>query len=298
MAPILVVGSANMDLVYSVPALPLPGQTLLATSYQTHPGGKGANQAVAAARLGADVQFCGALGNDGFGESLMSSLASAGVKLDTLVRIEGSTGNAAIFVAEGGQNMILVAPNANANVTATQVESASRSVNPAVTLAQCEIPVDAIMAAAQSSSRFILNPAPAIELPDAIFPLCWLVTPNETEAQAITGVLPQDEASCEAAADLLLAKGCENVVITLGSKGCYVANASQKYLVEAEVVQAIDATAAGDAFSGSMAHFIASGKSLEEAVRLAGKVAALSTTKSGAQPSMPTLAELFAVFSV
>lgn len=298
MAPILVVGSANMDLVYRVPALPLPGQTLLASSYQTHPGGKGANQAVAAARLGADVQFCGALGSDGFGDSLFSSLSAAGVKLDTLVRTEDSTGNAAIFVADGGQNMILVAPNANAQVTAAQVESAAQQVQPVVTLAQCEIPVDAIWAAAKSANRFILNPAPAIELPDAIFPLCWLVTPNETEAQALTGVLPEDEASCEAAATALMATGCENVVITLGAKGCYVAQASERYFVATETVQAIDATAAGDAFSGSLAHFIASGKSLEEAVRLAGKVAALSTTKSGAQPSMPTLSEFFAVFSV
>lgn len=298
MAPILVVGSANMDLVYRVPALPLPGQTLLASSYQTHPGGKGANQAVAAARLGADVQFCGALGSDGFGDSLFSSLSAAGVKLDTLVRTEDSTGNAAIFVADGGQNMILVAPNANAQVTAAQVESAAQQIHPVVTLAQCEIPVDAILAAAKTANRFILNPAPAIELPDAIFPLCWLVTPNETEAQALTGVLPEDEASCEAAATALMAKGCENVVITLGAKGCYVAQASERYFVAAETVQAIDATAAGDAFSGSLAHFIASGKSLEEAVRLAGKVAALSTTKSGAQPSMPTLSEFFAVFSV
>lgn len=292
MGKLLVVGSANFDLVYRVGKLPVPGQTLLAESFETHAGGKGANQAVAAGKLGCDVHFCGCVGKDGHGDVLIESLRNAGVNVDHVRRAGSATGNAAIFVGEDGANMILVAPNANSEVSAEQVREAVRDLNPKVVLAQLEIPPSAVEAAASVSERFVLNPAPARAMPDSLLSNCFAITPNESETFALTGIEPTDESSCCAAADRLLGKGVLNVVITLGSRGCFWKSASGSLVLAPPEVEPVDTTAAGDAFSGALALGIAEGLGWPEALARANAVAALSTTKRGAQPSMPTKEEV------
>lgn len=288
---VAVVGSANLDMVFRVPHLPQPGQTLLGGSFSTHPGGKGANQACAIAKLNGQVSFVGCVGNDANGAALKQALLTAGVGTEFLqVRDEFASGTAVILVDEDGRNQIVVAAGANEQVTPVHVRNALQSSDPSVVLCQLEIPLAAVVEASRFG-QFILNPAPACELPDSILASTFVLTPNETEAESLTGIEPVDSASTEAAARALLGRGVANVVITLGGRGCYWASAFGSRHFPACPVQAVDTTAAGDAFSGALAHFIAQGSDLTQAIEKASRVAALATTKHGAMESMPTHAE-------
>lgn len=292
MSPVLVVGSANMDLVFRCARIPRAGETLLGGEFSTHPGGKGANQAVAIGRLGGAVVFVGAVGSDSFGAELRASLAGSGVDIQWLTTLpELATGVAGIVVDDAGMNSIVVAPGANGGVTPSRVSEALRETGARVALAQLEIPLDAVEAAS-AAERFILNSAPARALPSELLARCYLLTPNETETEGLTGVYPDSEEECLRAGHLLLDQGVRHVVITLGSRGSYWVSSGGGKAFPAPGVEAIDTTAAGDAFSGAMAMFLAEGRELSNAIPLANCVGALSATKLGAQESMPTLGEL------
>jgi len=289
---VAVVGSTNLDMVFGSAALPRPGETLLGGKYAIHPGGKGANQSVSIARLGGVVTFVGCIGNDANGTVLRASLEAAGVQTTSLV-VDPVTpsGTAAILVDAEGRNMIVVAPGSNRNLSADHVRQAYDRQRPTIALAQLEIHLDTVLAAAEADV-FVLNPAPACELPDHLLAKCHVVTPNETETESLTGVNPTDDESCQAAGCVLLDKGVRNVVITLGDRGSYWATPAGGKHFPAPAVKAIDTTAAGDAFSGALAWFLAEGRDFGNAISLANCVGALSTTKPGAQSSMPDLETL------
>ena len=291
MPRVAVVGSANMDLVVRAPRFPIAGETLLGGGFAAHPGGKGANAAVAAGRMGAEAAFVGMLGADAFGDALARSLGEAGVDLTHVLRAENTpTGVALITVADGGDNTIVVAPGANALVASEDVRAAILALEPAVTLVSLEIPLEAV-AACDGGFR-IVNPAPAADLPDDFLPRIDLFTPNASEARFYTGIDPTDDASCLAAAHALFDKGLRRVLITLGAKGAFLASpAAGRHFPQLEV-KAVDTTGAGDAFNGALAAFIAEGKDLEEAILLANIVGALTCTKAGAQEAMPTREEV------
>jgi ribokinase len=294
---VAVVGSANMDLVLRTPRFPNPGQTVLASDFRTFPGGKGANQVVAAARLGANASFIGKLGEDAFGDDLLESMQGAGVDVSHVLRDPSApTGVAAIFVNERGQNMIAVASGANMNLSVMEVSKAlDRMPTPKVLLAQLEVHVDTVAEALRTvpeTTIRILNPAPARTLADDLLAEVDVLTPNESEARALTGIDPVDDATCLEAARRLLDRGVGAVIITLGSSGCFCASDNSSARLPAPLVQAVDTTGAGDAFNGALAYFLAQDRELEEAAALANCVGAVSTTRSGAQASMPTLEEI------
>lgn len=292
---VAVVGSTNLDMVFHSANLPRPGETLLGGDFETHPGGKGGNQSVAIARLGGNVTFVGCIGADANGAVLRASLESAGVRTDSLVVDPNKpSGTAAILVDEQAMNMIVVAPGSNRSLNADHVLEAFKKETPTVALAQLEIDLAAVRAAA-SAELFVLNPAPACELPDDLLALCHVVTPNETETESLTGIDPTDDESCMAASCVLLDKGIRHVVITLGSRGSYWASPKGGKHFAPPIVKAVDTTAAGDAFSGALSWFLAEGRDLGNAIALANCVGALSTTKRGAQDSMPDLAALRAL---
>lgn len=295
MTRIAVVGSANADLVAEVERFPAPGETLPARSFRVLPGGKGANQAVAAARLGADVRFVGCVGLDDYGQLLRSSLTVSGVRLDFLqVTDQFPTGVALIFVDPTGQNEIVVVPGANANAKGFALRDGLAEAE--VALFQFEVPIQVVAEGLRiAEGKTILNPAPAVALPDD-FPwsLVDVATPNETEAEALTGVAPHDRSGCEAAALALIGRGVREVVITLGRQGCYWHDGRKGHLIPTMSVDAVDTTAAGDAFNGALAVFLARGASMIEALTLANRAGAVSATRLGAQPSMPTLEEVLA----
>lgn len=287
-----------MDLVVRAPRFPASGETLMGSSFSTFPGGKGANQAVAAAKLGGEVYFVGCVGEDGFGDSLRQSLADAGVQLGSLVsRPETSTGIAAITVDDLGQNTIVVAPGANSRVTALQGIAALEAHHDSVLLIQLEIPLEIACEILSSgkAGMTVLNPAPADVLPSALYPHIDVITPNESEAHLLTGVSVIDIDSAARAAEVLLDRGVKHVIVTLGEQGAYYATANEERHYPAYPVQAVDTVGAGDAFSGALALFLSQGREIDHSIRLAVIAAALSTTKAGAQGSMPDLAALKAV---
>ncbi len=288
---ILIVGSANVDHVFRSPRLPNPGETILGQSFAIHPGGKGANQAVAAGKLGGSVSFVGCVGLDADGALLTQSLSEAGVDLQYLRKLDTPTGAAGILVGDEGTNVIVVAPGANAFVTAAQVAAALDSVKPKYVLAQLEIPIEAIEEVSHAD-RFILNPAPAQPLSAEILARCFALTPNETELEILTGIVPDDDATCQAAAWKLLDKGVENVIVTLGARGSYWVSQSGNRLCPPPHVNALDTTAAGDVFNGALVTFLAEGRDIANAIDLANHAAALSTTRPGAQESAPSRSEL------
>ena len=293
MPRIAVVGSANLDLVVRAPRFPEPGETLLGGTFSTHPGGKGANGAVAAGRLRASVSFVGMLGRDSFGEALANSLAEAGVDLTHTLRADATaTGVAQITVDDDGRNTIVVAPGANALLTSDDVSHALEAIAPTVTLASLEIPLEAVEACVGRSGFFIVNPAPAADLPEDLFPKINLFTPNQTEVLYYTGIEASDDASCLEAAGKLFDRGLRRVVITLCGRGCFLATPEAGRYIPNLEVRAVDTTGAGDAFNGALAAFLAEGRNIENALALANCVGALACTRSGAQDSMPTLAEL------
>ena len=296
--PILVVGSANMDLVFRCPRFPAPGETLLGGEFAMHPGGKGANQAVAAGKLGGDIRFLGRLGIDSFAQDLRQSLVEGGVEV-SLVSTDpvAATGTAVILVdASTGQNEIVVASGSNMMLSSSEVEKAVHGF-PGIVLSQLEIPMPAIEAAGESS-RFILNPAPACPLSDELLARVDVITPNETETEMLTGIAPVDMAACRAASEWFFSRGVGRTVITLGKRGAYVNDRSSDRVVPAPVVTPVDTTAAGDALNGALAVFLSRGDDLFDAVAKAVAYASLSTTRAGAISGMPTADEFGAFWDV
>jgi ribokinase len=293
---VVVVGSSNTDLIVRADRLPLPGETVLGGDLSTAAGGKGANQAMAAARLGADVTFVARVGGDMFGQQTLQAFRREGLNLTYLLQDPVSpSGVALIVVGPRGQNIIAVAPGANRNLSAADVAAAQPAIAQArVIVLQLEIPINTVMAAAQAGRQagliVILNPAPAEALPAALYEVVDILTPNEHEAALLTGLSPDQP---EEAATALLARGVGVVIVTLGEAGVVLAQRGQPpRLVAGFFVQAVDSTAAGDAFNGGLAAALARGDDLDSAVRYAQAVAAISVTRPGAQPSLPYVKEV------
>ncbi len=295
---VVVVGSANMDMVAFASKLPAPGETVLGDRFEMVSGGKGANQAVACARLGAETWFVGRVGNDWFGDTLLRNLQVVGVNTQFVTRDEeASSGVALIFVDEQGQNEIVVVAGANGRLRPSDVDAATdvfASAN--ALLVQLEIPLDtvgyALATAAQHGALVVLNPAPAQPVPDEWLELVDVWVPNEREAEGLTGIAVTDLESAEQAAKALLNRGAKSLVITLGANGALMVTPEVTRHFPAFPVQAVDATAAGDAFVAALTVRLAEGATLEEAVRFANAAGALACTKVGAQPSMPTRKEI------
>lgn len=295
---IVVVGSVNTDMVVKGEKIPAPGETVTGGRFVMVPGGKGANQAVAAARLGADVTLVAKVGDDVFGQESIDGFEREGIKTDFILRdAENATGVALILVDAHGENSISVAPGANFALTADEVEAALQEIGPAdVVLLQLEVPMAVVERAArlarEAGAKVVLDPAPAAPLEAGLLANVDYLTPNETEAQLLSGLEVRDEATAQAAAEKLLLAGARQVIVTLGSAGSLLADGKTTAMVPCPTVDARDTTAAGDAFNGGLACALARGESLEEAVRQASHVGALAVTKLGAQPSLPTAEEL------
>jgi len=293
---IIVVGSINLDLVARAPRIPVAGDTLTGLDFQTFFGGKGANQAVAAARLGAQVSMIGQLGSDAFASQLRSGLREAGVDTSAVGEVPGPSGVALISTDKNGENSIIAVPGANGRVSPEFLDKHSALVcNASIVLAQLEIPLETVIRLAELTTQYqvplMLDPAPARALPDSLLKLVDWVTPNETEVSILlnTGQSP----SPEKAADVLLERGARNVILKLGPVGCYVATRDgDRKAIPAHKVNAVDTTAAGDAFNAAFAVAISEGRNAFVSAEWATAVAALSVTRPGAQASMPTRSEV------
>jgi ribokinase len=292
--PIVVVGSINMDLVASTPSIPLAGQTLIGTDFTTTPGGKGANQAVAVARLGYPVHMIGAVGEDVFGQALLDNLKEAGVGTEAVTRVAGPSGVAPILVASNGENSIVVVPGANGKMTPAIVEKHADLIRSAgMVLCQLELPLETVRPTlamcAEAGVPVMLDPAPAAELPDSVWTQIAWFTPNETEAALYIG----EVGAPEEASKRLLKRGLRGVVLKRGSEGAYVAVAGgEAKWVRPFRVEALDTVAAGDCFNGAFAVGLLEGHDAWAAARFASAAAAISVTRRGAQASMPTRTEV------
>lgn len=291
--PIVVVGSINMDLVARTPRIPLAGETIIGSGFTTTPGGKGANQAVAVARLGGASKMLGMVGEDVFGSALLDNLRTGGVDASAVQRVAGPSGVAPIHVADNGQNSIVVVPGANARVDRAYIDAHAHVIRSAATvLMQLEIPIatiDHVLAiCAEANVPVMLDPAPAAPLPDSYFPRFAWFTPNETEAAFYAG----KDLSTEQAATKLLAMGAHGVVLKRGAEGAYVATKCIAEWVPAFQVESVDTVAAGDCFNGAFAVALAEGKEPWAAARFASAAAAISVTRRGAQAAMPSREEV------
>jgi ribokinase len=293
--PIVVVGSINLDLVARAPRIPVAGETITGSGFETFFGGKGANQAVAAARLGASVNLIGQLGSDAFASQLRSGLRQAGVDSSAVGEVPGPSGVALISTDEDGENSIIVVPGANGYVTPELLDKHHELIrNAAIVLAQLEIPFETVLHLAELTTEyqvpFMLDPAPARALPDSILRLVDWLTPNETETKAL---LRSQFAEPEEAANMLLERGARNVILKLGARGCYLATSrGQHLLVKGHKVAAVDTTGAGDAFNAAFAVALSEGQDVLASASWATAVAALSVTRPGAQASMPSRVEV------
>ncbi|SDB02658.1 ribokinase [Pseudomonas sp. NFACC23-1] len=297
-AKVVVIGSLNMDLVTRAPRLPRGGETLIGESFSTIPGGKGANQAVAAARLGAEVSMVGCVGNDAYGEQLRGGLLAEGIDCQAVSVVEGASGVALIVVDDNSQNAIVIVAGANGALTAEVLDSVDEVLQSAdVIICQLEVP-DATVGHALKRARelgkiVILNPAPASHtLPADWYACIDYLVPNESEAAVLSGLAVDSLETAEAAAAHLIAAGAGKVIVTLGAQGLMFANGASFEHFPAPRVKAVDTTAAGDTFVGGFAAALASGKSEVDAIRFGQAAAALSVTRPGAQPSIPTLLEV------
>ncbi len=294
MPDILVIGSLNADLVVRAPHFPQPGETISGDDLQIIPGGKGANQAVAAARHGASVAMLGCVGNDSFGPLLIASLRSNNVDASHVRVDDSATGTAIVVVDSGGQNSIILSAGANGRLAAQDIDGLGLEAR--ILLLQLEIPLETVIHAAKWGKRrgltVILNPAPARDLPAELIADVDFIIPNETELERLTGARVTDAASAEQAATVLRNRGARNVIVTLGSNGALVLSRQQATHVDACKVAAVDSTAAGDAFIGGFAFALLRGVEVVEAVKYANACGAIATTRFGAQPSLPTRDEV------
>lgn len=298
MKKLTVLGSVNADHVISVPHFAKPGETLTGSNYHIAYGGKGANQAVAAARLGANIDFVACIGDDDIGQAMKKAFAQDGMNTDAVVEIKNKmTGIAMIQVSASGENSIVISAGANAYLNEDIIDTfADKIIQADALLMQLETPLSAVISAAKlaksSHTQVILNPAPAQSLPDELLTLLDMITPNETETEILTGVKVVDEQSAQQAAQVFHQKGIKTVLITLGSKGVYVSQQGQTSgIVAGFRVEAKDTTAAGDTFNGALMTALLEDKPLAEAIRFAHAAAAISVTRQGAQPSIPTREE-------
>ncbi len=299
MPKIVVVGSLNMDLVVRIPQIPKPGETLLGGEFKTFPGGKGANQAVAAARLGAAVSMIGCVGDDAFGQELRNTLIKEGIDTTpVVVHPEAATGVALIQVDKKGENSIAVASGANFQLTASDVEKALKSIQDFdVLMMPLETPLETIYCAAKYASdrgaKVLLDPAPAQVLDQDLLSLVDVLLPNEYELALMTGLPPLQSADdVQTAAEILLSLGLKNLIVTLGGQGAVLFNEESRSNIAAFSVKVVDTTAAGDCFDGGLAVGLCEGKSILEAAEFASAAAAISVTREGAQPSLPRREEV------
>jgi ribokinase len=298
MKHIVVIGSSNTDMIIRVPRIPAPGETILGGEFFTAAGGKGANQAVGAARAGGRVKLVARVGSDMFGERAVAALKLDGIDVRNVLRDDrAATGAALIFVAMNGENSIAVAGGANARLSTADVKRAARAITGAASLVmQLETPLASIRMAARLACKagvpVILNPAPAQPLPDALLKLITILTPNQTEAQLLTGIKVSGPEAAAKACAKLRARGARAVILTMGAHGAFVSDSEGARLVPGFKVKAIDTTAAGDIFNGALSVALAEGKALDQAVRFANAAAALSVTRLGAQPSAPSRAQI------
>ena len=287
-AKVVVIGSSNNDMTIKGDRLPKPGETVLGGEFRMGPGGKGANQAVAARRLGADVSFICKVGRDIFGDNAISGYQKEGIDCSRILRSDKASGTALILVDGNAENCIAVAPGANADLTPEDVDSVADVIRSAdYLILQLEIPVESVLRAAKIAHEagvyVILNPAPACHLPEELFGYISLITPNQTESALLSGV----EDNLDAAVERLMQLGVKDVVVTLGSKGSLVISEGAKTLVPSLKVKAVDTTAAGDTFCGALCVALSEGCGLVDAAGFATKASALTVQKMGAQDSIP-----------
>ena len=299
---VVVFGSINMDLVVRTPRLPAPGETLTGYTFFTAPGGKGANQAVACARLGAPTRMVGRVGDDLFGEQLRASLRSFGVQDDGVLTTPGPSGVALIAVDDTAENTIVIVPGANGAVSIADIPRLERALDGArALLLQLEVPIETVVAAARAAHTrgvtVILDPAPALPLPDELYALADIITPNEHEATTLTGIAVHDDQGAIAAARALIARGARRVALKLGARGALTADAEGEQFWSPFTVTPVDTVAAGDAFNGGLAVALSEGRSFNEAIRWGLAAGALSVTRHGAQPSMPERNEVLTLLA-
>lgn len=300
---IIVIGSCNTDMVIKADRLPIPGETVIGGTFLMNPGGKGANQAVAAARMGGKVSFISKTGNDVFGRQSIELYNSEGINTKYIFSDpKNPSGVALITVDAKGENCIVVASGANASLSAADIESAKSEIETGdLVLMQLEIPIETVEFAAEMAHikgiPVILNPAPARALSEKLLKRLYMITPNKTEAEILSGIKVSNWEKAKQAADVISAKGVDIVVITLGSLGAFIKENNNYHKVEATPVKAVDTTAAGDCFSGSLCVGLSEGLSIVDAVKMAAKASALTVTRMGAQSSIPFRKELSSIES-
>jgi ribokinase len=297
MNQIFVVGSSNTDMVVKTTRLPLPGETILGGDFFMNAGGKGANQAVAAARLSGNVTLVTKLGNDIFGNQTMEGLKKENIDTKyVFLDNNNPSGTALIIVNAEGENCIVVAPGANAYLLPADIEKVENISKATVILMQLEIPLVTIMhivrLAKSNQQKLIINPAPAQKLDDELLKGLFLITPNESEASQLTGVNVKDEGSASDAASVFLSKGVQNVIITMGREGAFFRNDKFKIKIDAPAVKALDTTAAGDTFNGALSVAITENMDWEKALKFSVQAASISVTRMGAQSSVPYRKEI------
>ncbi|MFI5153261.1 MAG: ribokinase [Chitinophagales bacterium] len=295
---IVVIGSSNTDMVVQAERLPGPGETIIGGKFFMNAGGKGANQAVAAARLGGTVTFMAKIGNDLFGKEALELFEKEGIDCSCMASdLENPSGVALITVDQKGENCIVVAPGSNATLSSKDLSEKISVISQAdILLMQLEIPMETVAwvveTGASKRTRIILNPAPAQKISDKVLRQINIITPNETEAEILTGIGVSDEDSAGRAAKVLQQKGVESVIITMGSQGAFLLDRDHSELIPAPTVRAVDTTAAGDIFNGALAVGLSKGLSMKDAVKFAIQAASISVTRLGAQSSAPYLREI------
>ncbi len=295
---IIIIGSTNMDMVVNTDHIPEPGETVLGGTFLMNPGGKGANQAVAAARLGGPVLFITRTGDDVFGKQAVELFEKEGIDVSGIAKDKlQPSGVALITVDSDGENCIVVAPGANATLSPENIDEVKNKIeNASVVLIQLEIPMETVEHVAEITSskgiRLILNPAPAGKLSDNLLKNISIITPNQKEAEMLTGIKVIDEDSAKQAAMFLQSKGIETVIITMGPMGAFVLDKEKYVMMPGHKVRVVDTTAAGDTFNGALAVALSEGQHIEDAARFACKAASIAVTRAGAQASAPYRSEL------